>query len=187
MSIYDFSFTKIDGSEGVIGEYLYNVILIVNIASRCVFADQLSELEALYEKYNDSGFTVIAFPTDEFNDDMHAESVERIKQFCIRKHSVTFPFADKCHVRGDEIHPLFRYLSENSPAIKSSNNLKAKLFHRAMKAKYEDTYTDNSIKWNYTKFLIDRSGAVADCFDATVRPLQIEHRIQHLLNDITYL
>ena len=109
MNIYDFSVTTIDGQLQTLGAYRGRVLLIVNIASQCVFTNQYAGLESLYERYREQGLTILGFPCNQF---FHQEpgDAAQIQSFCSRTYHVTFPLFAKIEVNGDNAHPLFRYL-----------------------------------------------------------------------------
>ena len=157
MSVYSFSAKTITGETQSLSEYSGKVLLIANTASQCGFTPQYSELQSLYEKYHDQGFEILAFPCNQF---MHQEpgTDQDIQQFCQVNYGVTFPIFSKVDVRGIDAHPLFQYLTEQSPGILSKQ-----------------------IKWNFTKFLINRQGEVVDRFAPNTAPTKFEEDIQKLL------
>lgn len=147
-SIYDISVKTIDGEETTLAEYRGKVMLIVNVASKCGFTGQYDGLQKLYERYKDKGLVVLGFPANDFLRQEPGTNAE-IKQFCSTKFNVTFPMFAKITVKGDDIHPLYRHLTEpdtnpNSPG---------------------------KISWNFNKFLIGRDGQVADRFGSRAKPL----------------
>ncbi|MGV3489650.1 MAG: glutathione peroxidase [Tuberibacillus sp.] len=159
MSIYSFSAKKINGEAVSLSEYKDQVLLIVNTASRCGFTPQYAELQQLYEKYHRQGFEILAFPCNQF---MHQEpgNEEEIQEFCQTNYGVTFPLFAKIDVRGKDAHPLFKYLMEQAPGTFSKQ-----------------------IKWNFTKFLINRKGEVTARFAPSTSPAKLETDVQNLLAD----
>lgn len=157
-SIYDFEVATIDGEKQSLDVYRGSVLLVVNVASRCGFTPQYTGLENLYRKYGERGFTVLGFPCDQFR---HQEpgNEDEIKAFCQRRYNVTFPLFAKVEVNGPGAHPLYQFLK------------------RARRGLLGTT----SIKWNFTKFLIDRDGNVVRRFAPTFRPEKIEKALQQLI------
>jgi len=160
MSLYDFTVTTIQGTEKLLSDYRGKVLLIVNTASKCGFTPQYKGLQALYDAYRDKGFEVLGFPCDQFG---HQEpgNEDEILQFCEMNFGVTFPLFAKINVNGPQAHPLYQYLTKAKRGILGSA----------------------AIKWNFTKFLIDRSGQVIKRFSPTDTPEKIEEEIKGLLSE----
>jgi len=135
MSVYDYTARRLDGHEESLGQYRGRVLLIVNTASHCGFTPQYAGLEALYDKLEDSGLTVLGFPCNQFGA-QEPGSESEIGAFCQKNYGVTFPVFAKIEVNGPHAHPLYKYLKDAKPGLLGSEN----------------------IKWNFTKFLIDRNG-----------------------------
>ena len=135
----------IDHQEITLGTYKGKVLLVVNVASKCGFTKQYAGLEALYEKYKDKGFVVLGFPCNQFGAQEPGTN-EEIKQFCSTKFSVTFPLFDKIEVNGPNRHPLYAALAG------------------------KDSPFSGDIKWNFTKFLIDRDGKILKRFESKAAP-----------------
>ena len=157
MSIYDFKAPDIDGQERELKEFEGKVLLVVNTASKCGFTPQFQGLETLYERMNGEGFEVLGFPCGQFND-QELENAEGIKNFCELNYGVSFPMFDKINVNGDAAHPLFKYLRKETKGL-----------------------LGDAVKWNFTKFLIDRNGNVLKRYAPQVDPLDIEKDIRSLL------
>jgi glutathione peroxidase len=145
-SIYDFTLPSIDGKPMPLSSYRGKVVLMVNVASKCGYTPQYSALEAIYEKYKDRGFVVLGFPANNFGAQEPGTN-EEIKTFCSTKYQVTFPLYAKVSVKGEDTTPLYQYVTrEANPAVAGE------------------------IKWNFTKFLVDRSGKVVQRFEPAVKP-----------------
>jgi glutathione peroxidase len=145
-SIYDFTLPSIDGKPMPIADYKGKVILVVNVASRCGFTPQYTALESVYEKYKDQGFVILGFPANNFGGQEPGTNAE-IKTFCSAKYNVTFPLYGKVSVKGDDQTPLYKYLTTSAnPAL------------------------TGDIKWNFTKFLVDRKGNVVQRFEPQTTP-----------------
>lgn len=145
-SIYDFTLNSIDGKPMPLTNFKGKVILVVNVASRCGFTPQYSALESIYEKYKDLGFVFLGFPANNFGSQEPGTNAE-IKKFCSAKYNVTFPMYARISVKGDDQAPLYKYLTESAnPAYAGE------------------------IKWNFTKFLVDRQGHVIQRFEPDTTP-----------------
>lgn len=158
MDIYGFNVTTIDGQAQTLAPYRGWVLLIVNVASRCALTPQYARLQSLYERYRAQGFTVLGFPCDQFGHQEPGDNLE-IKNFCSLTYRVTFPMFAKVEVNGDHAHPLFQYL----------------------KSVRRGWLGSCSIKWNFTKFLVDRDGAVLRRFGPITSARRLEKSIQPLL------
>jgi glutathione peroxidase len=158
MTIYDFHAKTIDGSDQSLEEYRDQVLLIVNVASKCGFTPQYTGLEALHRKLHPRGFSVLGFPCDQFGKQEPGDEQE-IRSFCTTKYDVTFPLFSKIEVNGAGTHPLYKYLKHSQPGILGSE----------------------AIKWNFTKFLVDRNGEVVKRFGSVDKPEAIEGEVSALL------
>jgi glutathione peroxidase len=155
---FEIPITTIDGRETTLDEYRDNVILIVNVASHCGCTPQYADLESLYRKYKDRGFVVLGFPCNQFFR-QEPDDVSAIQQFCSREYGVTFPLFEKVKVNGRHTHPLYQFL----------------------KSQRRGTLGTKFIKWNFTKFLIDRGGAVVCRYGPFTKPKSIEKDVVILL------
>lgn len=157
MSIYEFNVQTIDHKEQSLEDYKGKVILIVNTATKCGLKNQFSSLETLYQKYKDDGFVVLGFPSNQFLN-QEPGTDEEVSQACQLNFGVTFPLFSKINVNGKDAHPLFKYLTKQQSGI-----------------------LGGAIKWNFTKFLIDRDGNVIDRFAPKTEPEAFEDEIKKLL------
>jgi glutathione peroxidase len=146
MSVYDFKVTALDGGKLDLSAYKGKKILIVNTASKCGFTPQYADLEQLYKKYQDK-LVIVGFPANNFNEQEPGTNSE-IKEFCTKNYGVTFPMAQKVSVKGKDIDPLFKYLTEEA----------------------EKMGVADPIKWNFTKFLVDEKGKLIAVFESKVKP-----------------
>jgi len=144
--VYSFTLNSIDGKPAPLADYKGKVVLLVNVASQCGYTPQYSALEAIYEKYKDQGFVILGFPANNFGAQEPGTN-EEIKTFCTRKYSVTFPMYSKISVKGADQAPLYTYLTKET-----------------------GTGIAGEIKWNFTKFLVDRDGKVIQRFEPAVTP-----------------
>lgn len=179
-TIYDFTAVSNEGETVNFSDYKGKVLLVVNTASKCGFTPQYDGLEALYEKYKDKGLVVIGFPCDQFG---HQEpgTDEEIAEFCRANHGVTFPLMSKIEVNGENAHPIFKWLYSEKPFEGFGESESAQFMDQMMARRDPDYATNPDIKWNFTKFLIDRKGRVVARFEPTVTPEEIESSICELL------
>jgi len=155
---YEFKATDIDGRERALSEFAGQALLIVNVASKCGFTPQYKGLEALWRKRRGEGFAVLGFPCDQFGHQEPGDEAE-IKQFCSLNYDVTFPLFAKIEVNGAGTHPLYLWLKGEKAGV----------------------FGTEAIKWNFTKFLIDRSGQVVKRFAPADSPEKIDKAIGEVL------
>lgn len=180
MSVYNYEYTSIENMPVRLSEYGGKVLLIVNTASKCGFTPQYKGLEELYAKYRDKGFAVIGFPCNQFLEQEPGDE-QAIAEFCSVRYGVTFPLSKKVDVRGETAIPLYRYLTGQKGFAGLGRGAKAKALELMLRAKYRDGFADEQIKWNFTKFLIDREGNVVARYEPTVEPHSIAADIERLL------
>jgi glutathione peroxidase len=158
MDIYDFEAETLQGARAPLTDYRGQVLLIVNTASKCGFTPQYEGLEALYRKHRDRGFAILGFPCNQFGAQEPGDAAE-IASFCSLTYDVSFPMFAKIDVNGPAAHPLYGFLKKEKKGLLGSEG----------------------IKWNFTKFLVDRSGAVVDRFAPTTKPEALETAVEALL------
>lgn len=158
-SVYDFGAQRLDGQAVQLADYRGQVLLIVNTASKCGFTPQYEGLEALYRKHKDKGFAILGFPCNQFGAQEPGDEAA-IGAFCEKNYGVTFPMFAKIDVKGANAHQLFQYLTQAKPGILGTE----------------------AIKWNFTKFLIDRDGAPVARFAPQVAPADLEKPIEKYLS-----
>ncbi len=158
MTVYDFRVKTIEGREVKLDEYKDKVLLIVNVASKCGFTPQYEGLEIIFEKHKDQGFAVLAFPCNQFGA-QEPGTEEDIKSFCDLQYGVKFPLFSKIDVNGPNTHPLYEFLKKSLPGVLGSEG----------------------IKWNFTKFLIDRQGNPVKRYGSADKPESINQEIEALL------
>ncbi|MBM3116276.1 glutathione peroxidase [Jeongeupia naejangsanensis] len=157
-SLYDFTPDSLAGQPQPLAEYRDQVLLIVNVASKCGFTPQYAGLQALYERFKDRGFAVLGFPCNQFGSQEPGDAAE-IGSFCEQNYGVSFPMFAKIDVNGDGAHPLYQFLKKAEPGILGTEG----------------------IKWNFTKFLINREGQVIERFAPTTSPEDLVSKIESLL------
>ncbi|ATC24725.1 glutathione peroxidase [Caulobacter vibrioides] len=158
MSVYDYSAKTLDGQDVSLADYRGQVLLIVNTASKCGFTPQYEGLELLYKAHKDRGFTVLAFPCNQFGAQEPGDAAE-IANFCSLTYDVSFPVMSKIDVNGADAHPLYKFLKKEQKGVLGTE----------------------AIKWNFTKFLIGKDGQVVDRFAPTVKPEDLKVAVEALL------
>jgi len=156
--LYNFNVVTVTGQEQSMSIYKGKVLLIVNVASECGFTPQYEGLQKLYESYNDQGFEVLGFPCNQFGG-QEPGTPKQIQNFCKVNFGVTFPLFAKIDVNGENAHPLYVYLKDKAPGLMGTK----------------------SIKWNFTKFLIDKEGNVIKRYGSSTKPEKITKDIEELL------
>lgn len=150
-TIYDFKVTDIDGNEFNLASLKGKKVMIVNTASKCGLTPQYEELEKLYKTYKDSNFVIIGFPSNNFMSQEPGSNNE-IKEFCSKNYGVSFPMMSKIEVKGKDMHPLYQFLTEKS----------------------KNGYSDNSVKWNFQKYLIGEDGKLVKVISPSTKPMDEE-------------
>lgn len=158
MGTFDFSATALGGETIDLAQYRGKVLLVVNTASQCMYTPQYKALEKMYADYGARGLVVLGFPCNQFRA-QEPGSNEDIGAFCEKNYGVTFPMFAKIDVNGNDAHPLFQHLKKEAPGVLGTQG----------------------IKWNFTKFLVDRAGQVVARFAPTVKPEELEGEIEKLL------
>src|SRR5277367_3480722 len=158
MSVYPFKAKTIDGKEISLQDFKGKALLIVNVASHCGFTPQYEGLEKLYEKYKAQGLEVLGFPCNQFGAQEPGTETE-IKSFCDLNYGVKFPLFAKVDVNGEKAHPLYRYLTHDKPGILGTE----------------------AIKWNFTKFLIDKKGEPVKRYASATKPEELEQDVEQVL------
>lgn len=182
-TVYDFNVKNDEGKEVSLSDYKGKVMLIVNTATRCGFTPQYKELEELYQKYSQSGLEILDFPCNQFRQQAPG-SIEEIHNFCTANFNIHFPQFDKIDVNGDNAHPLFTYLkSKQAFGGFDLNERLGKLLDDMMRKKDPEFDKNPDIKWNFTKFLIDRQGNVIKRFEPTDKMADVEMEIAKALNN----
>ncbi|GMK42241.1 glutathione peroxidase [Paenibacillus sp. CCS19] len=181
MSIFDYPVNAIDGSPLDWSRFKNQVLLIVNTASKCGYSRQFAGLQQLYAGYQEQGFTVIGFPCNQFNG-KEPGAPDEIHTYCQKNFGVSFPLSEKIKVRDSSAHPLFRYLTETAPFQGFDRSTQSgEWMHHFLQDQYPDILEGSGIKWNFTKFLIDRSGQVVRRYEPTIEPAAIEDDLRQLL------
>lgn len=180
-TVYDFAVKDRKGGEVSLREYANEVILIVNTATKCGFTPQYEELEAIYEKYHAKGFTILDFPCNQFGQQAPGTD-ESIHEFCKLTYGTEFPRFKKIKVNGDDAEPLYKYLKEQKGFAGWDPNHKLTPVLEEMLSKEDPDYKDKAdIKWNFTKFLVNKLGLVVARFEPTESLENVSKKIEELL------
>ena len=158
-SFYDFKAKDINGKEVSMSSYEGKVVLIVNVASSCGFTPQYEGLQKLYDEHKEQGLEILAFPCNQFGEQEKGGG-EEIKNFCEKNYSITFPIFEKVEVNGNDAHPIFKFIKEQKKGFMGTE----------------------SIKWNFSKFLLNRNGEVINRYGSLDVPENLEGDIKQLLN-----
>ncbi|MCM3163006.1 glutathione peroxidase [Metabacillus litoralis] len=161
MSLYQFEVETIEGEMKTLEEYKNQVLLIVNTASKCGFTPQYKELQNLYDEFQNQGFTILGFPCNQFMGQEPGNN-EEIESFCEINYGVRFPMFSKIEVNGENAHPLFKYLASETPGLLGTK----------------------SIKWNFTKFLVNSNGQPIERFAPNTNPKEIKPHIEKILKEV---
>lgn len=180
MSIYDFTVKAQDGSDVSLADYRGKVLLIVNTATGCGFTPQYDELQDIYEEYGKDGLEILDFPCNQFGEQAPG-SDEEIHSFCTGRFGITFPQFSKVDVNGDNATPLYKWLAENSTFEGFDKNPAGLMLSQVVKKQDKDYKNNSSIKWNFTKFLVDREGNVVARFEPMTSLKKLKDKIKEVI------
>ena len=179
MNVYDFSVKTRDGGQVSLADYRGKVLLIVNTATGCGFTPQYEDLQQIYDECAGSGFEILDFPCNQFAEQAPGTD-EEIHTFCKGRFGITFPQFAKIDVLGEGADPLFRWLSENTKFEGFGGPMR--IVMNGVAKKMDRDYKNNgNVKWNFTKFLIDRDGNIAARFEPTVNMKKVKEKIKEIL------
>ena len=180
MSIYDFKVRAQDGSEVSMSDYKGKVLLIVNTATGCGFTPQYDALQNLYDEVKNQGFEIIDIPCNQFGEQAPG-SDEEIHSFCTGRYGITFPQFAKADVRGETAIPLFRYLADNTKFEGFGMSPMGLMMAGIAKKMDKDYKKNGEVKWNFTKFLIGRDGAIVSRFEPTEDMKSVAKKVREIL------
>ncbi len=183
MTIYDssFNFLSRKGETLSLNDYKGKVLLIVNTATACGFTPQYEDLQKIYTEFKDKGLEILDFPCNQFGNQAPGDN-EEIHTFCKGRFGITFPQFAKIEVNGENAHPIYRYLTENTTFAGFGVNNKLGPLLDGMLSKEDPDYSKkSSIKWNFTKFLIDREGNIVSRFEPTVEMEDVKAKIAEII------
>ncbi|WP_459129945.1 glutathione peroxidase [Guggenheimella bovis] len=176
-NIYEAKVTRMNGQEITLEHYKDSVLLIVNTATGCGFTPQYEGLQKLHEKYNEKGLKILDFPCNQFLEQAPGEN-EEVHNFCIQNFGISYDQFQKIDVNGENADPLYVFLKEQKPVDKT--NEKSEGFLAKLKEIGQER-TGSDIRWNFTKFLVDREGNVVERFSPTIEPEELEKEIEKYL------
>jgi len=178
MNVYDFKVKAQDGSEVDLSQYAGKVLLIVNTATECGFTSQYDDLQNIYDEFHDKGLEILDFPCNQFNQAPGTDA--EIHAFCVGRFGITFPQFSKVDVNGEKAIPLYKWLTSNTKFQGFTGPMEDVL--TTLVEKMDKDYRNNgNIKWNFTKFLIDRNGNIAARFEPTADMKDVRAKIEELL------
>lgn len=180
MSIYDFKVKAQDGSEVSLSDYKGKVLLIVNTATGCGFTPQYDELQDIYDEFKSQGLEILDFPSNQFGNQAPG-SDEEIHSFCTGRYGITFPQFSKVEVRGENAIPLYKWLEANSTFKGFDKNPMGLILSGVAKKEDKDYKNNSSVKWNFTKFLIDRNGKLVARFEPMNSLKKVKEQIKECL------
>ena len=181
-TVYDFEAKTIDGETIRLDKYRGKVLLVVNVASKCGFTPQYEALEALHQKHAGDGLVVLGFPCDQFGHQEPGTEAE-IKTFCTTKYAVTFPLFSKIEVNGANAHPLYKHLRAEQAGSFSKDLPGAEMLYNHLEKTQPELLGTDAVKWNFTKFLVDRHGKVVKRFESMEPPQAFEAEVVARLNE----
>ncbi len=180
MSVYDFKVKAQDGSEVDLADYKGKVLLIVNTATGCGFTPQYDELQDIYDEFKDKGLEILDFPCNQFGNQAPGNDDE-IHSFCTGRYGITFPQFSKIDVNGENAIPLYKWLTENSTFEGFDKNPMGLMLAQMLKKQDKEFKTSSNIKWNFTKFLIDRDGQIEARFEPMTSLKKLKAKIEEII------
>jgi glutathione peroxidase len=177
MNVFDFDVKTADGATQSLDEFSGQMLLIVNVASKCGFTPQYEGLEALHRDDKEKGLAVLGFPCNQFGN-QEPGTAEEISEFCSATYNVSFPIFDKVEVNGDDAEPLYKFLRSEAPGEFGPEQ--GRMYEHIKNSRPEAIGTDE-VKWNFTKFLVGRDGSVIRRYESTATPEDIRADIEPLL------
>ncbi len=180
MSIYDFTFKAMDGSDVSMADYKGKVLIIVNTATGCGFTPQYEDLQKIYELHQKDGLEILDFPCNQFANQAPGDD-EEIHTFCKGRFGITFPQFSKVDVNGENALPLWKYITDNTTFEGFGKGPKALMMNGVAKKMDKDFKNNGNIKWNFTKFIIDREGNIVARFEPTEKMDNVLKKVEELL------
>lgn len=179
MNAFDFKVTAQDGSEVDLAQFKGKVLLVVNTATGCGFTPQYTELQEMYEELQDKGLEILDFPCNQFGEQTPG-SDEEVHDFCTGRYGITFPQYSKIDVNGEKAIPLFKWLTENTKFEGFSGPM-GLILSPIVKKMDKDYKNNGNIKWNFTKFVINKEGEIVARFEPTADVKKVKEKIEELL------
>lgn len=180
MNVYDFTVKAQDGSDVSLSDYRGKVLLIVNTATGCGFTPQYDDLQDLYEAHQEDGLEILDFPCNQFGEQAPGND-EEIHSFCTGRFGITFPQFSKIDVNGDNAIPLYKWLTDNTTFEGFDKNPMGIMMSQILKKQDKDYKNNSSIKWNFTKFLINRDGEIVARFEPMTALKKVKAKVEEVL------
>ena len=180
MNIYDFTVKTRKGEDGALSDFQGKVLLVVNTATGCGFTPQYKELQEIYDADHDKGLEILDFPCNQFGNQAPGDN-EEIHTFCTGRFGITFPQYGKIEVNGENAIPLYKWLTENTKFEGFGKGPRALMMNGVAKKMDKDFKNNGNIKWNFTKFLIDREGNIVKRFEPTEDMETVKKAVEELL------
>lgn len=180
MNVYDFTVKAQDGSEVSLSDYRGKVLLIVNTATGCGFTPQYDELQDLYDEHQNDGLEILDFPCNQFGEQAPGDD-EEIHSFCTGRYGITFPQFSKIDVNGENAIPLYKWLTDNTTFEGFDKNPMGLMLTQVIKKIDKDFKNSSSVKWNFTKFLINREGEIVARFEPMTDLKKVKAKVEDLL------
>jgi len=176
MDLYDFTVKARNGTDVPLSDYKGKVVLVVNTATGCGFTPQYEDLQKIYDEFHEKGLEILDFPCNQFHEQAPGTD-EEIHEFCKGRFGITFPQFSKIDVIGEDASPLFRWLSENTEFKGLGHSPKGLIVAKMAKSMDKDYKNNGNVKWNFTKFLIDRNGAIIGRFEPTEKMEDVRNAV----------
>lgn len=180
---FDYKLKSLSGEEISMNSYEGKVVIVVNTASKCGLTPQYKGLQAMYKKYKDRGLVILGMPCNQFLEQEPGSSSE-IAEFCQKNYGVSFPMFEKIEVRGEKAHPLYKMMTSQKPFMGFDNSASGQKFKAFLSEKFPEIYEGNGVKWNFTKFIFDRSGQLVKRIEPNIAPKDFEDDIAEMLSDL---
>jgi len=180
---FDFKLNALSGKEVAMSSFKGKVVIVVNTASKCGLTPQYEGLETLYKKYKDQGLVILGMPCNQFLGQEPGTATE-IAEFCQKNYGVSFPMFEKIEVRGDNAHPLYKMMTSKKPFMGFDDSESGQKFKSFLSEKFPEIYEGDGVKWNFTKFIFDRSGNLVQRIEPNVAPKDFEKEISEMLSDL---
>jgi len=180
-NFFDFKLKSLAGEEVSMSSFKGKVIVVVNTASKCGLTPQYEGLEAMYKKYKESGLVVLGMPCNQFLKQEPGTSSD-IAEFCQKNYGVSFPMFEKIEVRGENAHPLYKMMTSEKPFKGFDDSASGQKFKSFLSEKFPEIYEGDGVKWNFTKFIFDRSGNLVRRIEPNITPADFEVDVVRLLD-----
>ncbi|WP_372639632.1 glutathione peroxidase [Ancylomarina sp.] len=180
---FDYKLKSLSGEEVPMSSYKGKVVIVVNTASNCGLTPQYKGLETMYKKYKGQGLVILGIPCNQFLEQEPGSSSD-IAAFCQKNYGVSFPMFEKIEVRGENAHPLYKMMTTEKPFKGFDDSASGQKFKSFLSGKFPEIYEGDGVKWNFTKFVFDRSGKLVRRIEPNIAPKDFEKEIAGMLSDL---